>query len=384
MKTIIPTTVTTQIANKAGADTVLRMQPGQLLNGKVMQTEGAEKFLRIGRHDFAAQGLGRLPVGTALKLEVLRGGDLPVLRLLQNNPAGQLENNQRLLDLPRQASLLKLTGLLSAVNLNQSELPADIKTLANQLLAKLPKALQAQQSAELKILLQNSGLNLEHRLGQPAGTHNSISLQSDLKAAMLIFQNELKRLLGTDRQANKKLPSTNVPPPNRHTSPVAQMLASTIGGFDSEDLLDAVQSALARQRLNQLESLPREGELSRVWLMEIPLLEKENTDLLQLRLEQQKPEQENQTEETWTIEFAIAPKPLGPIHAKLKLKNETLSLTLWAEEALTEILFQRYKDKLQAQLRATGISPEQIQIFRGKPTEQHNTEKPSSLLDQQA
>lgn len=384
MKPIAETSSMAQAANKTEATAALRLQVGQLLNGKVMQGEGAEKFLRIGRHDFAAQGLGSLPVGKALKLEVLRGGDLPVLRLLQNNPASQLMTDQRLLDLPRQASLLKLTGLLSAANLNNSGLPTDIKTLANQLLTKLPKALQAQQSAELKALIQNSGLNLEHRLGQPPGTHNPASLRSDFKAVMLIFQNELKRLLSADKQSSKKLPSTNTPPPSRQASPIAQTLPTTIEKFHPADLLDAVESVLARHRLNQLESLPRAGELSRVWLMEIPLVEKGNTDLLQLRIEQQKTEQENQSEDTWTIEFAIVPKPLGAIHAKLKFKNESLSLTIWVEESLTENIFLRYKDTLLSQLRATGISAEQVQIFKGKPPEQHNTEKSSPLLEQQA
>ena len=383
MKAIAATTSATQAGNKTEA-TTLRLRAGQILNGKVMQGEGTEKFLRIGRHDFAAQGLGKLPVGKALKLEVLRGGDLPVLRLLQNNPAGQLVSNQRLLDLPRQGSLLKLTGLLSAASLNNSELPADIKTLASQLLAKLPKVAQAQQSAELKTLLQNSGLSLEHHLGQPPGTVSPALLRSDLKAAMLIFQNELKRLLGADKQSSKKLPSTTMPPPNRQTSPIAQILSKTADKFHPADLLEAVESALARHRLNQLESLPREGELSRVWLMEIPLVEKENTDLLQLRIEQQTSEQENQTEDAWTIEFAIAPDPLGPIHAKLKYINESLSLTIWVEDPLTENIFQRHKDVLLSQLRATGISPEQIQIFSGKPPVQYNTEKSSPLLEQQA
>ncbi|HID81281.1 MAG TPA: flagellar hook-length control protein FliK [Chromatiales bacterium] len=384
MKTITATSSATQLANKTEANAALRLQVGQMLNGKVMQGEGAEKFLRIGRHDFAAQGLGKLPVGAALKLEVLRGGDLPVLRLLQNNSAGQLVRNLRLLDLPRQGSLSKLTGLLSAANLSQSELPTDIKTLANQLLAKLPKALQAQQSAELKTLLQNSGLSLEHRLGQPPGTVNPALLHSDLKAAMLIFQHELKRLLNTEKQSSKQPTGKTTPPPNRQASPVAQILSTTIGNFQTADLLDAVESALARHRLNQLESLPREGELSRVWLMEIPLVEKENTDLLQLRIEQQKSEQEDQFEDAWVIEFAIAPKSLGPIHAKLKFKNKNLFLTIWAEEPLTENIFQRYKDTLLSQLRATGITSEQIQIFKGKPPEQHNTEKHSPLLEQQA
>lgn len=384
MKTIIPVTAATPVATHAKTANAPNWQAGQLLQGKVMQEQGAEKFLRIGRHDFSARGLEKLPAGQTLKLEVLRGGELPVLRLLQNNPAEKLVTRQRLLDLPRQTSLLQLTSLLSTDRLEKSALPADLKAAAVQLLASLPRATQAQQPATLKTLLKLSGLFLEHQLGQQAIGVESASLQSDLKAILLVYRNELRRLLSTNKPAMRQTPAGNTPPPDRRAFPVAHKLAVQNDSLQPQELLDTLESTLARQRLNQLESLPRENDLSRVWLMEIPLVEKENIDLLQLRIEQKKSGQETESDETWTIELAISPEPLGPVHARLQLAGEILSLKLWLEEPRTEKIFQRHLDRLQSHLRACGINTSEIQIFPGAPPQPKRSGARPSLLEQQA
>ena len=376
-KQISPTAATAATRNSTHPGNDLRWQTGQILHGKVMQEAGSEKFLRIGRHNFAARGMNHLSTGQALKMEVIQTGELPVLRLLQSNPAATLVNNQRLQDLPKQTSLLELLSFLNVKE--QAGLTTDLKTSLAQFVARLPAALQLQNADGLRQIFQNSGLFLEQHL-----SHSSLQqtdIPSDLKAALLILRDELKRQLGPDKRAATRQSVINSPPPDRHSRPRVPNVAATSiqTHMDIGELLDTVESALSRHRLNQLESLPQKHDASRIWLMEIPLKDTDNYSLLQIRIEQDNKEAQS-SEQTWTIELGISIEPLGPIHAKLTLIHDSVSVSVWVEQPKAEHQLQQGKDLLLSRLRQLGLKADQVQIFSGYPP-QKPKEKSTPIME---
>jgi hypothetical protein len=207
----------TLAVEKTRSDLINSLKPGQVVRAvSLSDNQQGQVQLRIGQQEISAQtGLQTRP-GERLLLQVIHGGDLPELRLLQ--PASPSEPGEILKQalrqtLPRQVPLQQaLQHLLdqgaTTARETRDALPQATRQLLQQLGARLPEPAQlAAQPALIKQLVLQSGLFAEARIVQQGG----LPVQ-DLKL-------ELLSLLRNLRQQTE--PATNGGDPAKVARPAA-------------------------------------------------------------------------------------------------------------------------------------------------------------------
>jgi hypothetical protein len=95
------------------------------------------------------------------------------------------------------------------------------------------------------------------------------------------------------------------------------------------DLLHQTEAALARVYLNQLASLPRDGEHRLVeWLFDIPVRRGDNIDLWSARIYRDAGDarqRDRETDHHWCVQLAFDLPGLGPLQAQINLHGERVS-----------------------------------------------------------
>lgn len=124
------------------------------------------------------------------------------------------------------------------------------------------------------------------------------------------------------------------------------------------DLLQQTEAALARIHLNQLASLPREGEQRLVeWLFDIPVRRGETIDFWSARITRDG--SEGRTAEPaqplWSVQLAFDLPGLGPVQARINLQGERVSTWFRAARAETLPLLQAHLHELRQALLAAGL-----------------------------
>jgi flagellar hook-length control protein FliK len=368
-------------------------QVGQILNAMVISTDARgtvtlkvnEALIQAHIQTQPNQPLPTLP-GQPLQLQVTSTGAQTVLKVInlavKDDPIAQALRTA----LPRQADLTPLLtniALLAdpAVNKISSPLPQPIIQLAQQLFNNLTSTTQAATTAGLQHAVNNSGLFLESRLAHTVMAnfepHPSLSL--DFKAGLLLLRNALAAPTPVGQpQGAHQAPHNTVPesPVSRNmrapAAPGAPAVASLNPGLNtaleltSPALAMQIEGALARLQVNQIASLPNPQQP--LWVIELPLRHGNGIDLIALHIEQDaNPSTPESPERPWSISLELAPGDLGPLHARITLLGQQVSVTLWAEENTTAALANHNIGQLQDNLIHAGFNPGIVHCQQGKP-----------------
>lgn len=332
------------------------------------------------------QPLPTLP-GQPLQLQVTSTGAQTVLKVInlpvKDDPIAQALRTA----LPRQADLTPLLtniALLAdpAVNKISSPLPQPIIQLAQQLFNNLTSTTQAATTAGLQHAVNNSGLFLESKLAHTviANSEPGSSLLLDFKAGLLLLRNALAAPtpLGAP-QSVPQAPHNTVPelPVSGNMRAPAVPSAPALAGLNPAGLSTApeltspalamqIEGALARLQVNQIASLPNPQQP--LWVIELPLRHGNDIDLVALHIEQDaNPSTPESPERPWSISLELAPGDLGPLHARITLLGQQVSVTLWAEENTTAALANHNIGQLQDNLIHAGFNPGIVHCQQGKP-----------------
>lgn len=153
---------------------------------------------------------------------------------------------------------------------------------------------------------------------------------------------------GSSQAANPLTPTAGLNPPPPFSGIVPTPQASVQASLDllnrlgnlRLDLLQQTEAALARVHLNQLASLPREGEHRLVeWLFDIPVRRGNDVDFWSARLFRDT-DGDTKARDTapaqWSVQLAFDLPGLGPMQAQINLHGERVSTHFWAtrEETL--------------------------------------------------
>ncbi|HAO25865.1 MULTISPECIES: flagellar hook-length control protein FliK [unclassified Methylophaga] len=118
-------------------------------------------------------------------------------------------------------------------------------------------------------------------------------------------------------------------------------------------LLREVETAIARVQMNQL-NMVREADnpaQPQVWLMDVPLRDKQQLQWMQLQL-QRGTKQDEQDAEQWQVTLNLETQNLGKLRASIALQTNNVSVSLTAEDpeavALLEDNIGLLRDKLSA------------------------------------
>lgn len=146
-----------------------------------------------------------------------------------------------------------------------------------------------------------------------------------------------------------------------------QMAARAMEWQLLRDLLREVESATSRIHFNQLASLrdPDNPNNVNVWLFDLPVKDKQQLDMLQLRLEQHSPEFSSDEEAIWQVQLNLETQNLGPLQAKISLHQQDVKVVLLAEREDSASVLSRHIDDLNQRLVQVGVNVSHLSCRQG-------------------
>ncbi len=372
---------------------------GETLQAVVIKvTEEQSALLKIGAESLRVETTAPLRAGQRIGVEVVQLNPKPILRLpvlpFGSTPpsAEQVINSALKQALPKQSGLAPLLANLNAL----SQAPQLSATLAPLVKASIKKVVdsiaprsQTTHAAGLKKALRASGLFLENRLANGTAAFD----MRDLKATLLQLMTQTRA--ATQNAPSAALSSNPQPaitaispasvqatppalppiPPQRSAPPQPPSRAtSTLNGTPHlrqilGEISRQTEGALARLVLHQLASLPQQDQTTPSWTFELPVQDREKTDLFQFTIQEEgegeKKKKPSQPRYTVTLSFDL--EGLGAIHAKINYAHEQINATLWAEEQTTARLVQKEIRALSQRLEYAGVVIGQLHCQHGTP-----------------
>jgi len=241
----------------------------------------------------------------------------------------------------RQGGLAPLIADLGQAARNPA-MPGPVRSAAAQLLAQATPADARVAGADVARALVRSGLLMEAKL---AAAPQASPMGQDMKAGLLVLRQALAAwLAGAPRTPEARNQAKTPPPPYRAGGPRAQPAATPSLPADAapsaigQRLLAESESALARQELLQIASLPAgdesavEAQVTR-WMFEMPFTTPQGAAVAQFEISRDGRGARGETEPTWRAAFSLDIEPLGPIHARVSLAGGQAIVGLWAERA---------------------------------------------------
>lgn len=217
------------------------------------------------------------------------------------------------------------------------------------------------------------------------------TISAGLAASLLqeVTQN-LPRMTGNVPGSNKAVPDSHVfeaatrttPPPFRGALPSPQVVASPSLTPDTplaatvHRLLDDTDTAIARQTLLQVASLPdrvdasghRSDPTAPQWNFEIPFATPQGTAMAQFEISRDGGnETPDPAKRAWRARFTLNVEPSGPVHALITLNGDKTFVRMWAERPATAQRLRAGIGELNRALTKAELKPGDIVVRDGTP-----------------
>ncbi len=136
----------------------------------------------------------------------------------------------------------------------------------------------------------------------------------------------------------------------------------------AEHVLKQVEGALARVELGQLASLRSDESPGQVWLLELPVRSPDGeTDVLQLRIEQETSGSPEESTPAWVVSLAFDLAELGPMRARIAVRGEQVSTLFFAERETTVARVRTELGDLEEALSERGLKVGSLGCRAGVP-----------------
>jgi hypothetical protein len=287
----------------------------------------------------------------------------------------------------RQGSAAPLYADLAALtSRGDIALPKPLERLAALLLSNRLQGDAPITADALKQSIARSGVFQEAQLA------NGEASKIDSKALLL----GLRELLKSETLPVSSSPS-NTEPPRRDGALTSQKAPPPTLANESDPkvisstLARETDQAVERLKLHQIASLPdqrippSDQQRPQQLNFELPVALAQHTALAGFRIERDKPRtsKNGQAIDCWGVRFAIDADVLGPVHAYVRLAGQTISVSLWAEQADTHKALVDAIPMLEAALSQNALDIGELVVFSGKPAEaKHATS--SHFLDRRS
>jgi hypothetical protein len=412
---------------------------GQILEAVVERvTNVGNSTLNVNDQSVDVRTVQPLAVGAKLALEVAQTGAQVVLRVLQVTPPKQpIADTIRAL-LPRQASLEPVltrlaswtppapeapppaiptrlapanippaapppafppppVGLTPRIAMRPAALqnaPAaqPVLDLARKFIDRLPTPRELQTPDALREAIKNAGPFFERKLAAGAPPPDiDAALDGDLKAGLLRLADvlgTLTRAPGTssadaEPSAASQRPAPQRAAPRAHAAPPrAEPIAPELLALE-----DDVRAALARVTLHQLASLPQDESSPPQWLLDIPVRNGERFDIVHLHVFREPKPRDPRYPPAWCVRLSFDLATLGPIDVLVTYFALAVSVSVWARESATAMLFERHLEQLKTRLLADGVHLNHMHCECGPAPFAHDPVralKHHSLIDERA
>lgn len=439
MVNIPPIKPGTEIKTQRLPDVTQTWQVGQLLSATT-ETGGdalSRVVLRIGQHLFDARSPITLKAGDPVQLIIKSLGDQPVFKIQGQKNVSTLAAEKLKSFIARQGNMKTLMEQLPKYT-SSNALSGAAKNLLHSLAQSQATPLQLSQASELKQTIQRSGYFHEASIQQhPTTSHQDIKTQllklaSQIAADLPKLPAELKssdpqlltRAIQQFIQAQispqqlAHILSSKLPTPQlqtltdvlsqQHKLPQLASLSTDLQLLVNHlqqsragnqfrqslftllrrlplllELRSAVESTLARLTSQQLIPITREADSPLLWLLEIPVKDNKENQLLRFHFEQ---EHSSATDghDHWSVTIHFDFTTLGSIQARIHLVADTLATVFHAEQKQTELLIQQNLPVLEAALIKQGFRDVRLDISTAKLTEAKQLPENINIVDEKA
>lgn len=358
--------------------------------------------LRSDTLTFQIKSYAPLEIGGKIQIEVTQKSPILQFHIITQNQTKQITQQTLRNLLATQLPLDKALTPLLKESVNNT-LPKPLTMLINQLFSSISSRESISTVAGLKLAVQNSGMFLEKNLGiaTTLGQLNKTTVESDLKMQLFRIVALLRQLTHTEKTENsgllkqtghgnriinpttllealfKKLSTKNMSPSNpRHKSEILDQPLLTL----LKNLANKSDAAVARQHLNQLNSLMTTEEQKQHWVFELPINTGQDISFLKLRIKQNERNKKDDQEQGWQITINFELPNLGPFQASLYLKGCNLTINLWNNHPE---IFEKYLPTLSENLHKHGLDVKELNCHKGLPKTDENQVnfQSSGLLD---
>ena len=439
MVNIPPIKPGTEIKTQRLPDVTKTWQVGQLLSATT-ETGGdilSRVVLRIGQHLFEARTPIPLKTGDPVNLVIKSLGEQPVFKIQGKQDIGSLAADKLKSFIAQQGSMKSLLELIPKFDATNA-LSTASKNLLRSLGQLQTTPSQLSQAYQLKQTIQRSGYFHESAI-----TRNPISSQQDIKAQLLklstqltndlprqpadlkpsdpqllaraiqqftqahisppqlalilstqLAPTQLQTLMDALRQDQKLQPLTNLSSDLQLL--VTHLQQARAGNQFKEtlfsllrslplllELRSAVETTIARLTSQQLMPMTREADSPLLWLLEIPVKDHKENQLLHFRIEQEQNASKD-GHDNWsvTIDFDFA--TLGLIQARIHLVAGSLSTVFHAEKIPTQLLIQQNLPLLESALAGQGFREIRLDISTEKLSQARQLPENIHMLDEKA
>lgn len=339
-----------------------------------------------------------LHTGQTLRLQVVKQGLLPELRVL--TPQAPENTSQQVLRqaLPRQIPLIESLQAFRQLAGGQSTapLPAQARPLIAGL-ANRALALRQLNPEGLQQLIQGSGLFTEALLaqGRPVAANDQKLLLWKLHTVLMAARGGNEVTTPTTRTPGQ----TDSPParfantPGIEAKPAEsaqeQQRAETQRTLESgllTRLTRLVEGSLARIHSQQAIALPQDdGTPRNVWQLELPIAVKDEAKTLRLQIEQEDTsDPEHDAQHRWRVRLDFDFDNLGALQASVLLEGNKVSTTFWCERDHTEQKVDLRLPELATAFNKAGLEVGELHTRHGIPDQKDPVRPPASLLDERA
>lgn len=344
-----------------------QLQPGHSLDAVVTAKMAENSFvLKLFSGELLrAQTPNVLELGQILKLEVIKAGMVPELKIIAPQLAALPEQTavvQALRQyLPKQLNLTDFAVSLQQVaTLTAGESDTVSKVIHDTLGALLSK--DELMSAEgLKRGISNSGIFLEAKLANPP-----VSLQGDLKAHLLMLADVLQKTQNNlDSLSNAE---SSHPPTSQEADPelsktVPDILAQALAKDNA--LLNKTEGAIARIVLDQLASLPQNDDHQNAWQIEVPFTDGNHAHSVKLKINRESKANQASEQANWSVMLELNPPGLGTLHSKISLVDDRIDTCFWSDQQAITKLIRGHLDLLSSRYTQAGLAVGQLNVLAG-------------------
>jgi hypothetical protein len=357
-----------------------------VLTGTPSRHNGGNSIVRIGNGTVQVRSLIELSQGDVLKLQVAKLQPQTLLSVISINGVDSSTRVDPLMPhlirlQARQGGLPDQLAVLNSIfkQASNTQLQPLLSQYIRHLLFNLASWSEVIQAGGLSQAFSNSGLFLENKLSLRKEKQR---LARDFKASLLGL---LHRLPDSDDRPLRRLISP--PPPHRDAYPVPQprALPIEIGNYPAESiqgmLREAGEAILARLMLHQIAAAENKQDC---WLLELPIRDGDNLDLLHLRIERERHADGDDGKSRWMANLAVDLPQLGPIRTQVNIQNKCISCIFWAEHSTTVSIIRHRLKHLENALVAIGLKVQSLSCGHGTPPPPRSGQGRRALLDTKA
>jgi hypothetical protein len=136
------------------------------------------------------------------------------------------------------------------------------------------------------------------------------------------------------------------------------------------EFLNETTTLVSKIETNQLLSLRSETPLLQQFLVDLPILHNKQIESFELLFTAKKEDDSSKNNKKWTVTIKFDLEPLGPMFARVSLKNERISTHFFAEDPETAELLSDNLKHLKDSLFLAGLDVDEISGQQGIVPEQ--------------